>query len=131
VWHFRDISKRFTGKRDTVGAQPYIIGCIEFAVQDGIIQSNPMKDLTRFERPQQPQGNREYLTVDEMKRLVKTECIKPVVKLAFLFFCFSGLRFSDVKALKWGDIQTDNGGKWVIRYTQQKTGKDEYLQLSD
>jgi integrase len=100
------------------------------AVQDGIIQGNPMKDLTRFECPQQPQSSREYLTIDEVKQLVKTECIKPVVKQAFLFSCFSGLRFSDVKALKWGDIQVDNEGKRVIHYTQQKTGKDEYLQLS-
>jgi integrase len=101
------------------------------AVQDGILQGNPMKDLTRFERPQQPQSNREYLTIDEVKQLVKTDCVKPVVRQAFLFSCFSGLRFSDVKALKWGDIQTDNESKRVIRYIQQKTKKDEYLQLSD
>jgi integrase len=101
------------------------------AVRDGIIQSSPVKDLTRFERPQQPQSSREYLTADEVRQLVKTECIKPTVKQAFLFSCLSGLRFSDIKALKWGDIQTDNGGKHIIRYTQQKTRKDEYLQLSD
>jgi integrase len=101
------------------------------AVRDGIIQGNPMKDLTRFERPQQPQSNREYLTIEEVKQLVKTGCVKPLVKQAFLFSCFSGLRFSDVKALKWSDIQTDNEGKKVIRYTQQKTKKDENLQVSD
>ena len=101
------------------------------AVQDGIIQSNPMKILTRFERPKLPESNREYLTVDEVKQLVKTPCVKPIVKQAFLFTCFSGLRFSDVKALKWGDIQTDNEGQKLIRYTQKKTGKNEYLQVSD
>jgi integrase len=101
------------------------------AVQDGIIQNNPMKDITRFERPQQPQINREYLTIDEIKQLVKTECVKPVVKQAFLFSCFSGLRFSDVKALKWGDIQTDNEGNKIIRFMQKKTGKHENLQVSD
>jgi integrase len=90
-----------------------------------------MKDLTRFERPKTPAGNREYLTIDEVKQLVKIECIKPMVKQAFLFSCFSGLRFSDVKALKWDDFQTDNEGKQVIRYIQQKTKKDEYLQVSD
>jgi integrase len=101
------------------------------AVQSGIIPGNPMKDLTRFERPKMPDSNREYLTIDEVKQLVKTECIKPVVKQAFLFSCFSGLRFSDVKALKWDDFQTDNEGKQIIRYIQQKTKKDEYLQVSD
>ena len=101
------------------------------AVQEGIIQSNPMKTLTRFERPKLPESNREYLTIDEVKQLVKTPCVKPIVRQAFLFTCFSGLRFSDVKALKWGDIHTDNEGQRLIRYTQQKTGKHEYLQVSD
>lgn len=101
------------------------------AVQDGIIQSNPMKKLTRFERPKLPESSREYLTIDEVRQLVKTPCVKPVVKQAFLFACFSGLRFSDVKTLKWGDIQTDSEGQKLIKYTQQKTGKNEYLQISD
>jgi site-specific recombinase XerD len=101
------------------------------AVQDGILQSNPMKELTRFECPQCPQQNREYLTVAEVKQLVKTECTMKQVKQAFLFSCFTGLRFSDVKALKWSDIRTDSDGKGVIRYRQKKTKKDEYLQLSD
>ena len=100
------------------------------AIQDGIITSNPMKSLTRFERPKLPESNREYLTISEVKQLVKTPCDKPHVKQAFLFTCFSGLRFSDVKTLKWGDIQVENDGQKLIRYTQQKTGKNEYLQIS-
>jgi len=105
-----------------------ILNC---AVQDGIIQYNPMKTLTRHDRPKQPESNREYLTIDEIRILVKTPCVNPIVRMAFLFACFSGLRFSDVKALKWGDITTDNEGKKQIRYTQQKTKKPEYLQVSD
>jgi len=101
------------------------------AVQSGILPNNPMKDLTRYERPKLPESNREYLTIEEVKQLVKTECVNQIVKLAFLFSCFTGLRFSDVKALKWGDFQTDNEGKQVIRYMQKKTKKDEYLQISD
>jgi len=100
------------------------------AIQEGIIPSNPMKALTRFERPKLPESNREYLTIDEIKKLVKTPCKKPFVKQAFLFTCFSGLRFSDVKMLKWGDFQTDNDGQKLIRYMQQKTRKNEYLQIS-
>jgi integrase len=101
------------------------------AVSDGIIQSNPVNQLKRFERPKKPDASREYLTIDEVKQLVKTECIKPLVKQAFLFSCFSGLRFSDVKALKWEDIQADSEGKRIIHYTQKKTKKNEYLQISD
>ena len=101
------------------------------AMQDGYLQNNPMKMLSRHERPKPPESDREYLTIEEVRQLVKTPCVKPVIKQAFLFTCFSGLRFSDVRALRWGDIQTDNEGKKVIRYTQQKTGKNEFLQVSD
>jgi integrase len=100
------------------------------AVTDGILPANPLNQLKRQERPKKQESSREYLTLDEVKQLVKTECVKPVVKQAFLFSCFSGLCFSDVKALKWGDFQTDNEGKRLIRYTQKKTGKEEHLQVS-
>ena len=101
------------------------------AVRDGILQNNPLTLLPRQERPKRQLDNREYLTIDEVKQLVKTPCIKPIIKNAFLFSCFSGLRFSDVKALTWGQLQTDNEGKKIIRYTQQKTNKPETLQVSN
>ena len=101
------------------------------AVYEGIIHSNPMKNLSRYERTKLPESNREYLTLDEIRQLVKFPCVKPIVKLAFLFACFSGLRFSDIKALCWGDIHTDNIGEKIIKFTQQKTGKHEFLQISN
>ena len=101
------------------------------AKHDGFIYNNPMNALSRFERPKMPESNREYLTLNEIRQLVKTPCVNLIVKQSFLFTCFCGLRFSDIKKLKWGDIQTDNKGEKLIRYTQQKTGKHEYLHLSD
>jgi len=101
------------------------------AMRDGYLQNNPMNLLTRHERPRQPESNREFLTVEEIRQLVNTPCTKPDIKQSFLFTCFSGLRFSDVRALRWGDIQTDNEGQKAIRYTQQKTSKNEYLQVSN
>ena len=101
------------------------------AVRDGILANNPLTLLPRQERPKRQLDNREYLTIDEVKQLVKTPCRKPMIKNAFLFSCFSGLRFGDVKNLTWGQIQTDNEGQKVICYTQRKTNKPEYLQLSD
>jgi len=100
------------------------------AVIDGIIPANPFDQLPKNERLKRVPGNREYLTIEEVKQLVKTNCVQPVIKQAFLFSCFSGMRFGDVKNLKWGDIQTDNEGQKLIRYTQQKTKKPENLQIS-
>ena len=100
------------------------------AIEEGILTTNPLTQLPKYERPKRQLLNREYLTIDEVKQLVKTQCIKPLVKNSFLFSCFSGLRYSDVKSLTWGQIQNDNEGQRVIKYIQKKTGKHEYLQLS-
>jgi integrase len=101
------------------------------AVRDGILPNNPLALLPKQERPKRQLDNREYLTIDEVKQLVKTPCRKPIIKNAFLFSCFSGLRYSDVRGITWGQLKTDNDGKTVIKYTQQKTGKPENMQLSD
>ena len=100
------------------------------AMQDGYMQTNPMKLLSRHERPKQPESDREFLTVDEIKALANTPCVKDNVKQSFLFTCYSGMRFSDVENMRWGDIQKGPDGEKVIRYTQKKTKKNEYLQVS-
>ncbi|KAA6348642.1 Tyrosine recombinase XerC [termite gut metagenome] len=104
--------------------------CINRAYRDGLISVNPLRQLQPGDIPKKQEGVREYLTIDEVKALVNTECVRSTVKQAFLFACFTGLRFSDVKALTWGDFHTDNEGDTFIQYRQLKTQKQEYLQVS-
>jgi len=47
---------------------------------------------------------REYLTVEEIKRLIDAPCRREDMKAAFLFSCFCGLRIMDIKLLKWKHI---------------------------
>jgi integrase len=47
------------------------------------------------------------------------------VKDAFIFSCFTGLRYSDILNLKWQNIINNK-----IEFRQQKTGGVEYLPLS-
>ena len=61
-------------------------------------------------------GEKETLTTQEIQILVNTDCTNVEVKKAFLFSYLTGLRYSDVSKLKWGDIQ--NG---LIDIIQQKT----------
>ena len=44
--------------------------------------------------------------------MAETECEKEVIKRAFMFSCFCGLRISDIRKLKWEDIEqvTDANG---------------------
>ena len=47
---------------------------------------------------------REFLTPSELRTLSQTPCEIHVLKRASLFSCETGLRLSDVLALKWEDI---------------------------
>ena len=97
------------------------------AVREGILIQNPLHLLPRQERPKRQLDNREYLTIEEIRQLIKTPCTKPIIKNAFLFSCFSGLRYSDVRALTWGQLQQDNDGKTVVSRPEislHKTRKD-------
>ena len=75
-------------------------------------------------------GERVYLTADELRKLINATCINNEVRNAFLFSCMCGLRWSDINALKWGDIKRD-GDNWKIEIRMVKTRELLYLPLSD
>lgn len=98
------------------------------AVRGGVIAVNPVTMIDACEKPKNPESKREYLTVDEVKKLISTPCDYPI-KGAFLFSCFCGLRWSDIKRLKWGNIFSDQGQMYA-RIVMKKTGKSLLLPLS-
>lgn len=100
------------------------------AVRADIINENPFMLLTPQERIQTPESVREYLTIDEVKQMIATDCNREDVKRAYLFACFCGLRHSDVALLKWKDISCDNG-QWRVTVVMKNTTKPIYLPLSD
>jgi integrase len=73
---------------------------------------------------------RNFLTLAELNRLVKTSCYDPVLKKAALVSCLTGLRKSDLLKLTWGEIEIIDK-KPVIRFRQQKTKGVETLWISD
>ena len=96
---------------------------INQAIREKIITENPcllVKNLKKAD------VKREYLDIEEIELLRDTECTSPEVKMAFLFACFTGLRLSDIYNLKWGNIKGD-----TIEYKQKKTGRNEYLNLTE
>jgi integrase len=80
-----------------------------------------------------PQGEpvREFLTLDEVKALARTECKNELIKKTFLFACLTGLRFSDIQKLKWSEVQQSEELGHYIRFIQQKTKGSETLPISD
>lgn len=52
------------------------------------------------------------------------------MKYAFLFCCFTGLRYIDVSRLKWKHITEIGNGEYQIEVVQQKTKEPVYIPLS-
>lgn len=92
------------------------------AVKQKYISSNPCNRISNIKKPD---TKREFLTIDEIQKLSNTKCSNAETKRAFLFACFTGLRYSDICNLTWSNIK-----EGVIEYRQKKTKSLEYLPLS-
>lgn len=96
------------------------------AVRDGIFSKNPALDVSIKKQS----TRREFLTVEELRKLAATPCSNQETQAAFLFSAFSGLRYCDVKALSWDKVRQVDGTTF-LEYTQTKTGEPETLPLSE
>lgn len=72
---------------------------------------------------------REFVTLDELKRLAETECENKILKRAFIFSALTGLRFTDIQHLAWRDLQGDSDHGFFIRFRQKKTKAYETLPI--
>lgn len=103
---------------------------LNWAVDKGFMKNNPINKHNINKNPiKPPEHNRGYLTVEEVWKLIDTPYRKPEVKMAFLFSCFCGLRFGDVKKLRWGDIKQD-GNEKKIDITMKKTARSVMIPLN-
>lgn len=105
-------------------------GALNAAVRAEIILSNPFDKIASVDKIRVPESAREYLTIDEVKQLIATECKRENVKNAFLFSCFCGLRISDIFAITWGQI-TQDGEQMRLQLKMQKTKDPLYLPISE
>ena len=99
------------------------------AVRAEWLGENPFMLLSPAERVKKPESKRQFLTIEEMKTLIDTDCRSEIVKQAYLFSCYSALRLSDIENLHWKDIVC-NDGKYMIATVQQKTSTPIYTPLS-
>lgn len=108
--------------------------CLRFALseaqREGIITANPCDQLADADKIKVPESTRAFLTIEELKRLESTPTASEKTKQVYLFMCYCGLRISDVKGLRWADLNT-SGEQWTIAIRQQKTQAPLYIPLSD
>lgn len=92
--------------------------CLREAVREGIINYNPAIEVKGFK---QGEPEKEFLTLEELKKVSKTECEIPILKQAFLFSALTGLRWSDIQKMTWKEVQHSNEQGHYIRFQQKKT----------
>lgn len=80
------------------------------AKREGIILKNPGKSIDASLKPRAEEKSRAFLTPDEVKIISETE-YRPNndIKPAFMFACFTGLRYSDIYKLTWGRTHRRSG----------------------
>lgn len=74
----------------------------------------------RIDAIEDKETRREYLNIEELKRLIETPCEDEILKRASLFSALTGLRFSDILKLKGSEVKNDDQG-YSLQFTQQKT----------
>lgn len=104
------------------------------AVKDEVIQQNPIDLIATNDKIRTPDSERVYLDITELKRMASTDTKYSLSKKAFMFSCFCGLRVSDIKQLRWTDIEESEGedGTKTYRLTKkmQKTQRNITYALS-
>ena len=103
---------------------------LNYAISEELISVNPMDKIKNEEKPHRHRTEREFLTIDELKKLAQTPFYNTLLKKAFLFSCFCGLRHSDIIALTWRDIEVDENKNYRLHIIQKKTKEAISLPLS-
>ena len=121
-------SKASLSQNSTVSYFNKLKAALKQAYKDGYLAN----DLNSKVEPIKPEETRRnFLTIEELNNLVKTECNNPLLKRAALFSALTGLRFSDIKNLVWGELEYIDGNGFFIQFKQQKTKGIEMLPISE
>ena len=90
---------------------------MKVCTQKGVFIVNPVVDLTI---PIDKSLKKEILSLEEIQLLADTKEYgeNPHIRRAFLFCCYAGLRFCDVKELTYANVDYSNR---LLRFEQSKT----------
>jgi integrase len=74
---------------------------VKHGLRENLFPVYPLPEKVKFKSGGMNKG---VLSLEEIGKLAAAHCGNEAVKRAFLFACNTGLRFGDIKALKWQDI---------------------------
>lgn len=110
-------------KKNSHNSTSALMGCLKSillpAVKNRVIKENPFDSYVM----KREQVDREFLELHEIKALEELKNLSPSLELkrdAFLFACFTGLPYSDLKKMSRIYIQQDNDGSFYIKHPRTK-----------
>lgn len=99
---------------------------VNAATSDGYFLKNPVENVSAKSNPSIALKNN--LETEDYLRILNTPCVNEEVRAAFIFSCYTALRWVDVKSLEWKDIKQ---GVLTTRIIQAKTGQPVVLTLHE
>lgn len=77
------------------------------------------------------ESQRNFLTLNEAKKLFATPCSKDIVFKISKFATLTGIRYSDLAKLIWEEVQYREDDGYYIRFKQKKTEGLQTMPISD
>lgn len=107
--------------------------CLKHIIKESISKGFMDRSPYEYFKIRSTKGNRMFLTIEEVNLLAdlkipEHEAFLQKSKDMFLFSCYTGLRYSDIYNLKWGNIKLNPDR---IETEIVKTGKPLFIPLMD
>jgi integrase len=93
----------------------HLAACLEAAVADGLLTTNPVRRLDRSSRPKAAKRRPSFFTDDELRRLWPELEKRPVYLNLCRLAVLTGLRHGELAALRWTDVRLLDGELEVRR----------------
>jgi integrase len=117
------LTDKFTGKTPADYFRSFK-RVIKSATKEGYFRIHPAEDVKS--KTNASKKLKEFLEADEYRQLIAEPQRNREIRDAFIFCCYTGLRWCDVKNLRWSQIKDNTLTKTII---QKKTGKAVELTL--
>ncbi len=98
------------------------------AIVEGIITKHPFAGY----EPERPKRQQKYLTRKELSKLMTTPLTNPkhyLIRDLFLFSCYTGIPYSDMRKLTDEDVSIADDNVIWIKTSREKTGMDYEIPL--
>lgn len=100
---------------------------LKHAYLEGYIGENLNQHLTSISVMS---THKDYLTLKELQTLVNTPVKIMDIKKGLIFAALTGLRFSDIEKMVWGEIRKNETG-YSYEFISKKKSTPEYIPISD